>query len=238
MHSTTEPRLLTLREVDLRLVEGGWPWAEANRAAIDAHWAALTVANPSLFNGRVLVTRKRQIAGEVMTGEVIAVDYASFLAMRDFGAPDPGTGNCFAMAALRSADGAYVLGVMGSHTANAGRVYFPAGTPDMNDVLPDGRLDLLGSVSRELAEETGIPPDEVTIEDGWTAVFEGARIAMMRRVHSPLPAAALVGRIERFLSTEEQPELAGVKLVRTAGDIDPATMPLFLQHYLRHVLGS
>jgi 8-oxo-dGTP pyrophosphatase MutT (NUDIX family) len=238
MHSTTEPRLLTLREVDLRLVEGGWPWAEANRAAIEAHWAALTAANPSLFNGRVLVTRKRQIAGEVMTGEVIAVDYASFLAMRDFGAPDPGTGNCFAMAALRSADGAYVLGLMGNHTANAGRVYFPAGTPDMSDVLPDGRLDLLGSVRRELAEETGITSDEVTIEEGWTAVFEGARIALMRSVRSPLPAAALVGRIEQFLSTEEQPELAGVKLVRTAGDIDPATMPLFLQHYLRHVLGS
>jgi 8-oxo-dGTP pyrophosphatase MutT (NUDIX family) len=236
MHSTPEPRLLSLREVDLRLVQGAWPWAEANRAAIDAHWAALTADNPSLFNGRVLVTRKRQIDGDVMTGEVIAVDYASFLAMRDFGAPDPGTGNCFAMAALRSADGAYVLGVMGSHTANAGRVYFPAGTPDMNDVLPDGRLDLLGSVSRELAEETGIAPDEVTIEDGWTAVFEGARIAMMRRVRSPLPSAELVSRIERFLATEEQPELAGITLVRTAADIDPATMPGFLQHYLRRVL--
>ncbi|MFC7396724.1 NUDIX hydrolase [Chelatococcus sp. GCM10030263] len=236
MHSTTEPRLLTLREVDLRLVDGVWPWAEANRAAIEAHWAALTAANPALFNGRVLVMRQREIDGEVMTGQVIAVDYASFLAMRDFGAPDPGTGNCFAMAALRSADGAYVLGVMGSHTANAGRVYFPAGTPDMSDVLPDGRLDLLGSVTRELAEETGITPDDVTIEEGWTAVFEGARVALMRIVRSPLSAAELVGRIERFLASEEQPELAGLKLVRRAADIDTATMPLFLQHYLRHVL--
>jgi 8-oxo-dGTP pyrophosphatase MutT (NUDIX family) len=236
MHSISEPRLLTLREVDLRLVEGAWPWAEANRAAIEAHWAALTAANPALFNGRVLVTRKREIVDEVMTGEVIAVDYASFLAMRDFGAPDPGTGNCFAMAALQSADGAYVLGVMGSHTANAGRVYFPAGTPDMSDVLPDGQLDLLGSVRRELAEETGITPDEVVIDDGWTAVFEGARIALMRIVRSPLSAVELVSRIERFLATEEQPELAGLKLVRGAADIDTATMPLFLQHYLRHVL--
>ena len=57
-------------------------------------------------------------------------DFAAFLAWRDWGFPDESVFNGFGMGALRCTDGAYVLGEMGAHTANAGRIYFPSGTPD------------------------------------------------------------------------------------------------------------
>ena len=61
------------------------------------------------------------------------------------------------MGALRASDGAYLLGVMGPQTVNAGKVYFPAGVPDLDDIVDD-RVDLARNVRREMAEETGLRP--------------------------------------------------------------------------------
>ncbi len=50
------------------------------------------------------------------------------------------------MGAVRASDGAFLLGVMGAHTANAGKIYFPAGTPDPDAMSSGETVDLAGSV--------------------------------------------------------------------------------------------
>ena len=87
------------------------------------------------------------------------------------------------MAALRSSDGAFLLGVMGGHTATAGQIYFAAGTPDPNDIVGD-TVDLDGGVMRELTEETGLGLADVERQDGWTATPLGQRIALMKIVQA------------------------------------------------------
>ena len=96
--------------------------------------------------------------------------------------------NCFAMGALRGNDGGFVLGEMAPHTANAGKIYFPAGTPDPTDVT-SGTVDLVGSVMREVFEETGLTSADFVPEPGWVTVLAGPRIAHMKVLTAPVPAA-------------------------------------------------
>lgn len=224
-----------VREVACHYEPMPWAFAQENRARIDAHWQTLLADKPALFNGKVLILHRWAIEGERFTGAYLMTDYKDFLAWRDFGFPDRQKWNCFAMAALQSADGAYLLGEMAAHTANAGTIYFAAGTPDSSDLKGDV-VDLEGSVLRELEEETGISPTDVRLPDFWTVIVHGQRIALMRQVLSALPAAELAQRIKGFLATEEEPELARMHIVREVSDLIEDRMPLFQRTFLEHAL--
>ena len=158
----SEPtRLLKVGELDLRFEPTRWTFAERQATSIATHWARLTKAKPSLFNGRVLLLGQREFETGAdgvrrLKGVFFETDYADFVAWSDFGHPTEPVDNCFSMAAVRSDDGAFLLGEMAHHTFNAGQIYFPAGTPDPSDVF-DGKVDLEASARRELLEETGPP---------------------------------------------------------------------------------
>lgn len=230
-------RVAPVRHLRLRLEPGGWPEAEAHRAEIDHHFAARQAANPHLWNGDILLMRGHQFTDGVLDGQVRLADFASFLWWRDQGWPDLGMINIFALAALEGADGAFLMGVMGPHTSTAGRIYFPGGTPDPNDLTPDGTLDLAGSVWRELLEETGLGPDDVACDAGFTAVFDGPRLALLRRLILPEPAAVAAARIRAFLAREAQPELADMAIVRNGKDISSQMAP-FAVAYMRDRWGG
>src|SRR6476469_496728 len=166
----THPVIHRVTTLDLSVVRRPWPFAEERRAEIDAHFAARQREKPKLWNGRVLLGRNPAFAGERLSASYFEVDFASFLAWRDWGFPDKDVFNGFGMGALRCADGAFVMGVMGEHTSNAGRIYFPSGTPDLDDIR-DGALDIAGSGGRELEEETGLLPGEFVGEADWHCIY-------------------------------------------------------------------
>lgn len=224
--------LISLRATDLVVEQQDWPWAEKERARIAAHWQAKQSANDELFDGRVLMNSRYEIEADVLRGVCFETDFSKFLAWRDFGFPDPNITNIFAMAALRTEDGAYLLGVMGAHTSNAGRIYFPAGTPDPHDIV-DGRVDLAASVLRELYEETGLQPDAVEAQPGFTAIGRGQRLALMRDVLVRGPADAVRAQIRANLANQDERELDDVVIVRHTDDIRPSLMPDFIVDFLR-----
>jgi 8-oxo-dGTP pyrophosphatase MutT (NUDIX family) len=162
-------------------------------------------------------------------------DYASFVAWRDLGWPGEPMKNGFAMAALRSADGAFLLGRMGPHTVNAGMTYFAAGTPDKDDVLPDGTVDLAGSLVRELMEETGLLREEFAVADGWTLALEPFRTAYLRETRVPWPVDEALAIMNARLKDAADEELSGIVAVRSAADIPHGTTPDFARVYMAAV---
>ena len=235
-------RIVEVAELDFAYQPRPWPFAIERADAIARHWRERKAERPEMFNGRVLLLGSREFAargdGEaILRGAYFEVDYSAFLAWRDFGFPDAAVGNCFSMAALRTSDGAFLLGEMGAHTANAGQIYFAAGTPDAHDIF-DGRVDLMANIQRELGEETGVAPDEVAFGPGWTVIDTGPRIACLKTARLAMTASVAKARIEAFLARETQPELARMHIVRAHSDIDEARVPPFIAEYLRRELAA
>ncbi|HEY5225201.1 MAG TPA: NUDIX hydrolase, partial [Methylovirgula sp.] len=233
------PRIETVADIAYQLDETqAWAFERDRAGEIEAHWQKRLARNPHLFDGRVLLMRQAEIierdGARRLQGTCFSAAYKSFMAWRDFGFPESGVANVFGMAALRSADGAFLLGEMASTTANAGDIYFPAGTPDPKD-LKDGSIDFEGSVLRELKEETGLGQDSVRLDAGWTIVFYGAYIACMKAMRSSLSAAEILARVDGFLAREKHPELARLKPVVSPADFDQDHMPEFTRAYMRHV---
>ncbi|WP_315728475.1 MULTISPECIES: NUDIX hydrolase [unclassified Bradyrhizobium] len=216
--------------LDLKVEPWDWPFARERRADIDAHFEQRQRAIPALFNGRVLLGRDPVFADGRLSASYFETDFANLLAWRDWGFPDRSVFNGFGMGALRAADGAFVLGVMGGQTANAGRIYFPAGTPDPEDVS-DGSLDLAANVAREVEEETGLLPSDYRGSAHWDCVVTGATIAMMRMLDVESPGGQLQSRIEANLAGQAEPELSAIVLVRSRDDLT-ATMPRFVTAFL------
>ena len=225
-------KLVIHRVTTLDLAVEAWPWpfARERRAEIDAHFAAQLRKNPALWNGRVLLGRNPVFSGQRLSASYFETDFASFLAWRDWGFPDKDVFNGFGMGALLSSDGAFALGEMGQQTANAGRIYFPSGMPDLDDIR-DGAVDIAGSVVRELGEETGLAPADYQDEAHWHCIYTGPVVAMIKVLRVDMPGAALRARIVGNLALQPSPELSDIHLVRGKADLTDA-MPRHVTAFL------
>ena len=226
----TQPVIHRVTSLDLAVQKWPWPFAAARRAELDAQFALQQRAKPKLWNGQVLLGRNPVFTRECFSASYFETDFASFLAWRDWGFPDKDVFNGFGMGALLASDGAFALGEMGQHTSNAGRIYFPSGTPDLDDIR-DNAVDIAGSVARELEEETGLTAADYRGEAHWHCVFTGPAVAMIRILRVDLPGEALRARIETNLASQQQPELSAIHLVRGIGDLT-ASMPRFVTAFI------
>jgi 8-oxo-dGTP pyrophosphatase MutT (NUDIX family) len=231
----TAPVIHRVTTLDLAVRPSRWPFADERRAEIAAHFALKAREKP-IWNGRILLARDPVFAGERFAARYFEADFASFLAWRDWGFPDASVFNGFGMGALRSSDGAFILGEMGPHTSNAGRVYFPSGTPDPDDIR-DGAVDIAGSVAREVEEETGLEPADYRAGADWDCVVSGAAIAMIRILDVDLAGEALRERIEANLAGQRQPELSRIHLVRETADLT-AAMPRFVTAFVEKQMSN
>ena len=210
--------------VSLTVAYEPWPYAEANRGAIERLWTRRVSENPCFFNGVVHVVRRAQVAGCRFDAELARTDFASYLHWREAGyagAPDRGL---VGVAALISADDRLILASQAPGRLNSGRLTFIGGIVDERDCADDGRIDIDAQIRRELKEETGLGAGDVSREPGYVIVLAGPIIVVAARLRASLPAEALTARIRRGLASETDGELADVVVlgdraaVAAAGD--------------------
>jgi 8-oxo-dGTP pyrophosphatase MutT (NUDIX family) len=230
--------LTRLTSLSAHLAAHDWAWAHDNAETIERTWQRRIRETPAMFDGPVLLSQGCAIREDACEATFFETRFSRFLACREAGWPDGSVFNAFSAIVPHTADGAILLGEMGPHTANAGQIYFPCGTPDRDDLREAGIVDLSGSAGRELLEETGLT---LPLEDApapWVLVRGGGRLAFLRPVRFAQSAVELVARIDAHRAREREPELARIVVVRAATDIDRQRMPGFVQAYLEDVLRS
>lgn len=234
----SDVQITRVSRVEARCAPMEWAWAAQNRDLIETNWRRRTARTPKMFNGRVLLLSSLQIERDLCRNTYFETNYAELVAWIDNGYPDRSIANGFAMGALRGSDGAYLCGVMSAQTANAGRVYFAGGTPDLSDLRPDGTVDLATSLTRELTEETGLEEADYHVDDEWIIVRRWPTVALLRTVTLPMTADEGAALIRANIAREPEPELQDVRIIRDAQDIDRDAMPLFQQSFFEWVFAQ
>ncbi|MDR4306391.1 NUDIX hydrolase [Chelatococcus sambhunathii] len=215
----------------------GPPPVEAERASeIDEAWRAALERRPKMFDGRILLADRVALEGDTLEVDFREAGFSTLMWLRGAGASEARLFNVFGAAAVISRDGAALLGRMAPHTANAGQIYFPCGTPDLGDVCGE-TVDLEGSIARELAEETGLAAPVVRSTEKAIAIFDGRLVGFIRRFETDLDAGELEARALAHLAAEREPELDRIVMARSAAELGDAS-PRYVELALGALLGD
>lgn len=227
------PKPVPITSLDLHLHPGFWSFAEAEKDRIAEHWRRLADVNPRIWNGDVLICAHSEIIGTTLAGRFLKTNYASFVAWRDWGWPDKNVSNCFGSAIVHASDGALLYGRMAGHTLNAGKIYPPGGSLEMQDVDANGRVDVMASLVRELEEETGLKAADAARGE-LLAVFDGPRLSVAQVFRFDSTAEVLAAKVRHYLRKGHEDELSDIEIVRSTSQID-STMPGYAAALARYL---
>ncbi len=226
-------RVLPVDIIDVRLDTAPHPLERDNLQAIDENWGREIAINPHLFDGRVALLSELSYGDGRLTGCCHIVRYATFMYWRRH-RETPGAGHVFAHAMLVSSDNALVAIRMGKHTVNAGRVYFAAGSFELED-FRDGLVDVDFNMQREVREETGIDIGEASPARRYYLLSTTIGTVIFRRYRMPMTANAMIAAINAYVAKQANPEIAAPVVIHSAEDLPddlaPHMPPLIEWHF-------
>jgi hypothetical protein len=235
-NAKTDCKPIKLDDCELVVGDAVWRWGEDNAAAVKRFWKKALIEKPAMFNGDVFLLGDHCVEEGRLTGEVIKTDFASFLYWKDKGLPaDAGVRNVFGCAVVRSNEGHLLFGHMGPHTAASGRVYPMAGTPDFEDIS-DGKLDIEGSISRELMEEAGLRAKDAVRQPGFLLIEDGGMVALCAVFDINAASRDLKARMMQYIDMQDEPELDEIIVFRRAAFHVHHRMPGFARILVQHLL--
>ena len=227
-------RVFPVKDISLRVLEGEHPFHLAEKEAAEENWEREIAANPALFNGDLVFQNRLTFRDNVVEGEAFVVPYSTFMWWRRQPQDHVRGGyHAFCFPVIISSDDALIAVKMGAHTANAGQVYFAAGSLDRSDIV-DGQCDLTGNMRREVLEETGLDLNEAVLEGGLFGSYRNRRLTILQRYRFDRPADELLERIAAHMLVDEEKEIAGAVAIRSPDpNVHPynAAMPPVLEWF-------
>ncbi|WP_329551672.1 NUDIX hydrolase [Streptomyces sp. NBC_00696] len=208
----------------LRFVETAAPrLTPEERFAMNRVWDAKVRANPSFFDGPVLVCAGARREGpDELTVSWVRTTYRHF-ALRRVPFATSWLPSFFVSVLQPTDDGRLLVGRMSNSTAAPGRWQLPGGSLEPPE--GDAPLDLAAlhrHAARELIEETGIDtrPDDLTL---WNVARAGnGGIGVLFRAPA-LPEARLRERFEAMAAAERaqgrEPELDDIVLIHSTAQL-------------------
>jgi ADP-ribose pyrophosphatase YjhB (NUDIX family) len=211
-----------------------WDFGNHHSTAIEAHWKAAKANNPGYFNGRVFMLTEGEVAKDQFSGVLMAVDFKDFIWWRENPALDTRVRDCFGSALVVSRDNHVMLARQREGNINAGLSYLPGGFIDERDVADDGTVDIVTSVLRELAEETGLQSTDLTCAADLLVTTIGNQVSLSVVLHSDREASELKARVSEFLEADPDGELDAVMFVTKEADLNSYRVPDYARCLVRH----
>ena len=230
MFDIPRDRILPVREITVSLADEPHPYELANRGAIDANWDKEIVRQPKLFDGEMILLSDVSYRDGCIVGQCHPIRFATFLHWRKNRAASDGF-HVFANAMPVTADGALIAIRMAPHTANAGRVYFAAGSFERQD-FRDGFADVAYNIRREVAEETGIDLADVARDDNYHAYCTASGLTLIRRYYLEQDVQSLLASIRAHIASEAEPEADQAVGIRSEVDV-PESAPAHMKPLVR-----
>lgn len=221
MQNVKENTVYEIDHVNVQILPGPLDYAQSNEAAIAENWQRERQANPTLFDGEIYLAPEARLEGRSFTAGFHRTSFATLMYWRkDKQSVRPW--HIFGVGVIVSSEGHLIAARMSSHNAVAGRVYFPAGSIDDNDVV-NRHADYETNMAREVFEETGIKLRDAKVEAKTHLVTADGSIALFRRYYFELSTAELLKQIEANLALQPEPELSEIIPVTQAGVMGQAT---------------
>jgi 8-oxo-dGTP pyrophosphatase MutT (NUDIX family) len=126
---------------------------------------------------------------------------------------------------------------MASHTVNAGRIYFAAGSFEPVD-FRDGLVDVDFNMIREVREETGLDIAGAARGRRYYAMSTARGTVIFRRYRETASADDIARRVSAFVAGETEPEIEGPVIIRDAADLPDGLMPHMKPLIEWHFAGS
>ncbi|PBB41486.1 hypothetical protein CK222_23340 [Mesorhizobium sp. WSM3866] len=230
--------ILPVDAVDVRLVASPHPFERDNQTAIAENWRREMEMKPALYDGTVVLLSALSYRDSRLIGRCHAVKYSTFMLWRK-NRELSGAEHAYAHAVLVAGDNALVAIRMGSHTVNAGRVYFAAGSFEPID-FRDGLVDIDFNMIREVGEETGIDLSGAARGQRYYALSTSSGTVIFRRFRVAEPADEIAQHIKMFVAAEADPEIEGPVIIRNATDLPVGLMghmkPLIKWHFANELV--